>query len=89
MKRLDPYQEEHAADVSALSHVCLLSDFDLCSSEIESGGKKNYSALIYVQTMCGRAGDLHRTYSRQLKETPGAACPAVLGVCPLPGFGGV
>lgn len=34
VKRLDPYQEEHAVDLSQLSHIRLLSDFDLCSSNI-------------------------------------------------------
>lgn len=45
--KLDPYQEEHAADLSPLSQVHLLSDFDLCSSNIQSWGTKKNKKKIW------------------------------------------
>lgn len=79
VKRLDPYQGEHAADLSPLSHIRLLSDFDLCSGNVQSVGKRMiWHLFISKQRSAVRAITSDRPYSRQLKETPcvvgGASC---------------
>lgn len=63
VKRLDPYQGEHAADLSPLSHIRLLSDFDLCSSNVGGGEKKKKDlALVYLQTTeCGTSDCIWQT----------------------------
>ena len=74
VKRLDPYQGEHAVDLSQPSRIHLLSDYDLCSSNVQSReGEKKMNWHLFISKQWATvwaitSGCLHR---RQLKETPG------------------
>lgn len=78
--RLAPYQGEHTVDLSPLSHVHPLSDFDLCSSK--------YLALSWNNgAQCARLHltDLFLDNSRRLLVCR-VVCPAVWRVWPPSGL---